>query len=94
MEYADMKEWLDKLIQNLEERISLVEFNSRIRTYYVDKKIAITDHIEEIADVIGIDLMEGKKNGKYFYFFFMYKGCEFYQLREERLERFAGTDRE
>lgn len=94
MEYADMKEWLDKLIQNLEERISLVEFNSRIRTYYFDKRIAIADHIEEIADVMGIDLMEGKKLGEYFYCFFMYKGCEFYHLSEERLERFAGTDRE
>ena len=94
MEYANIKEWLDKLIQNKEELKKLVNFNSRISTYYVDNSIPINDHIEEISDIMGAKLIEKikKKEDEFYHYHFMYKGYRIHQLSEERIERFAGTD--
>ena len=93
MEYANVKEWLDKLIRNTEERKSLVFFNSRIRTYYVHSEIAIDNYIDEVADAMEIGLTEEKMKDGYFRYFFKYRDYTFYQVTRERLERFAGNDK-
>ena len=93
MEYASMKEWLDKLIRNAEERKSLVFFNSRIRTYYVNGEIAIDNHIDEVADAMEIELTERERKDGYFHYSFMYRDYTFYQMTRVRLERFTGNNK-
>lgn len=89
MEYANMKEWLDKLIQNQEERKSLVFFNNRIRTYHVDEEIAINNHIDEVADAMEIELTEEERKDGYYQYSFKYRDYVFYQITRVRLERFV-----
>lgn len=94
MEYASMKEWLDKIIDAKEHLKSLEQFNSRICSYGTSKDIPIEGNIEEVADTMGVQLQETKtKYEEYPYKYnFYYRGYEIYQLREERLESFAGTN--
>lgn len=97
MNYVQMKQWLDALVDNLEEQGRLVDFNNRIRTHVPDKAIFLIG-IDEVADIMGIELQERrlsedlKSRFKYEYSF-MYRGVRFRDYFYERIERFAGTDR-
>ena len=95
MEYANIKEWLDKIIEAKEYLKSLEKFNSRIETYGPDIRIPIRYHIEEVADCMGIELKEETHDfGQYKYeYSFGYRGYKVFELRKRRLKSFAGTER-
>ena len=97
MDYVQMKQWLDALVDNLEEQGRLVDFNNRIRTHLPDKSIFLYG-VDEVADIMGIELQEREfekdPDCKFAYeYFFIYRGIKFKDYVYERIERFAGADR-
>lgn len=97
MDYVQMKQWLDALVDNLEEKGRLVDFNNRIRTHMPDKTIFLNG-IDEVADIMGIELQERKlsedlENRFKYEYSFMYRGIKFKDYVCERMESFAGADR-
>lgn len=87
MEYTEIKDWLDKLVDNLQQQNELVVFNNQIKTFYPNNYILISSGIELIAEIMGICLTEIiNKDRKFPYIYhFMYKGICFKQIEEERL---------
>ena len=85
MKYEKIKEWLDKLVDNNVEAKQLEEFNNQISTIFADDYIHIYKGIQIIADVMGIELKERKRECKVFpyEYFFEYRGIEFVQIRKE-----------
>lgn len=87
MEYADIKEWLDGLVHDLENRDKMRVFNEQIKTVYPDDYIHMSCGIEIVAEKMGLDLTLSTRDDlefKYKYSF-MYRGFEFLQLSKERL---------
>lgn len=87
MEYPEIKEWLDKLVDNNQQRNELVTFSNQIRTLHPDEYIFIFTGIELIAEAMGIKLTESvDKNRKFIYTYsFYYRGMRFIQFGNERL---------
>lgn len=88
MEYEQVKEWLDKLVDNINQQFTLQNFNNQIRTYTPDKYIFIHEGIDIIADVIGVELSENVTEGTYRYSL-IYRGIEFLQTEKERLASYV-----
>ncbi len=97
MDYIQMKQWLDALVDNLEEQERLVYYNSRISTYEPDRAMFLHG-VEEAADIMGIELRERElpENPQFsckFEYSFIYRDVKFMNYFDERIERFAGADR-
>ena len=92
MDAIEIKEWLDKLIENIENFNSLRNFNSQIYTLPHDRTIMIYNGIEIIADMLETNLICEDSGGDFFNFkyYINYKGYEIIQFSKERL--YAGTD--
>lgn len=96
MDYVQMKQWLDALVDNLKEKERLMHYNSRISTHIPDKYMFL-DGVEEVADIMGIELHERELSEspycdcKYEYFF-MYRDVKFMNYFSERIDRFAVSD--
>lgn len=94
MEYTQVKEWMDKQIANLKEANALRFFNEQICTCHPETSIHIFRGIDILADVMRLELKEedrGDSDFPYSYSF-VYEGVRFFQIQEERLESFDGTD--
>ena len=97
MDYIQMKQWLDALVDNLEEKERLMHYNSRISTHKPDRNMFLHG-VEEAADIMGIELQERELsqssycNCKYEYSF-IYRDVIFMNYFHERIEKFAGADR-
>lgn len=86
MEYENVKEWLDALVDNLEQRNTLTRFNNSIRTHKPDDYIPIED-IFLVADIMGIELKERNvENSDQFNweYSFEYRGIKFMDYLCER----------
>jgi hypothetical protein len=60
MSCEEIREWLDKLIQNKLEAIDLKDFNNEIRTVEDEKKeINLYKGFYIIADILGAEIVKG-----------------------------------
>ena len=60
MSYEEIREWLDRLIENKLEAIALKHFNSEIRTQEDERKeITLFKGFYIIADILGVDVVKG-----------------------------------
>lgn len=87
MEFETAKEWLDALVDNLEQIKSLDNFNNQIQTTGTLENIHIYSGIEVLSDLMGIKLKARKLSDyKYPYrYYFVYRGIEIFQLSKERI---------
>lgn len=87
MEREEIKAWLDKLVDNNQQRKELVTFNNQIRVFHPDTCIFVSSGIELIAKIMGIELVETyDENREYCYQYgFSYRGTMFRQMEQERL---------
>lgn len=88
MDVIEIKEWLDKLIENIENFNSLRNFNSQIYTLPHDRTITIYNGIEIIADMLETSLICEDSGGDFFNFkyYINYKGYEILQFSSERYD--------
>lgn len=86
MEYAELKEWLDKQVAWRNEGIALKNFNSRIDALDVHfdeyREIHIYD-ADVVSDILGIDLQREHFNEEYDQLYFMYEGYKVFCLRNK-----------
>ena len=60
MSYEEIKEWLDRLIENKLEAIALKDFNDEIGMIEdVAKEIHLFKGFYIIADILGVEIVEG-----------------------------------
>lgn len=87
MEYAEVKEWLDRLVQNYNELHELQEFNTSVSICTGCDGVQLFKGIDIVADVMGFSLTEKDEEiGQFRYrYSFMYEGVEFFELFEERM---------
>lgn len=88
MEYDEIKEWLDSIIDTIERQRELVIFNSEIETHKPDNYYFIYRGIEIIADQMGIPLEHHERDDEKWRhkYSFIYRGIEFLQFEEKPLE--------
>lgn len=89
MEYEEMKEWLDKLVENERERGKLEFFNSEISTTGAMGTISFMHGIETVADVMGLELHKKALNEDYHHgvaYDFEYGGIRFVQFDDSEVE--------
>lgn len=86
MEYAEVKEWLDRLVQNYNELKELKEFNTSV-SICTASYVQIFKGIDIIADIMGFHLSEKDYETSEFRYeySFMYEGIKFLELCEERM---------
>lgn len=87
MEYAEIKEWLDKQIAWRNEGISIKDFNSQIGVIdsnFVQEKDIHLWKADIVADILGVELQREEFNEEYDQLYFMYKGYKVYGLRERK----------
>lgn len=91
MGYTEIKEWLDKVVENIKETEKLCEFNTQINICHPGKGIHIFRGIDIIADNMSLELKEANDQSTEFpyRYSFMYEGIEFFQLEQERLASFV-----
>ena len=87
MEYG-IREWLDSIVDSLEQQKSLREFNSGISICIPCDSCLVREGIEIISDLIGLRLFhEEIKDGRWKYrYSFTYRGVNFYQYEENPLK--------
>ena len=97
MEYAEIKDWLDKVVAVEKDKRDLLDFNGEIRLCNGAGEITVFRGIEIIADVMGLEISEEIIDKKCivhpFFYRITYDGITFVQPCQERMERFAGADR-
>ena len=83
------RDWLKALISIIRKRKILDKFNSQVMTISTyDDTLHIAHGIEILADMLGLELLEGEKVENYYQYYFLYDGVTFFQLSEERLVGF------
>ena len=88
MEYAEVKAWMDALVDNFNERKQLCNLSSSICTFEPDNHVFING-IGELADIMGIPLKEEYRGEEYLFkynYSFEYKGLIFTNSFEEKQE--------
>lgn len=86
MEYAEVKEWLDRLVQNYNELHELKLFNTSV-SLCTASYVQLFKGIDIIADIMGFHLTEKDYETSEFRYeySFMYEGIKFLELHEERM---------
>lgn len=80
------RDWLKDLISITRQRKTLDKLNNQVMTFSTDEDaIHIASGIEILADMLGLELLEGEEVDKYYEYHFLYDGVTFFQLSEERL---------
>lgn len=85
MEYTDVKEWLDWHADSLKWRNRMEQFGNHICTVPAGDYIQLYEGIEIVADIMGLDLIEDRKNEGYYRYYFLYQNVKFMQLSKERI---------
>ena len=87
MEYAEVKEWLDRLVHNYNEHHELSKLNESVSVCTTSYGIQLFKGIDIIADVMGFCITEKDEETSQFRYnySFMYEGVEFFELHEERM---------
>lgn len=88
-EAAMVRDWTNALISSMEHRRSLDRLNSQIETILTPDYIQIYSGIEILADVLGCELLEKKREDEYNEYYFFYRDVKFLKLSEERLGKYA-----
>lgn len=93
MEYYEVRNWLDAIVETIERQKQLVQLNSSIKTHNPRDFYWISTGIEIIADVMGLKLdCTVKENTNYPYqYTLLYRNIEFVQSEDKPLE---GVDHE
>lgn len=94
MEVDQVKEWLDKLIENKNELTEIKKFNSQIFACGPLDAIPLFKGIEIVADLIGAELIESLRDDSIFPYMyeFFYNNVKFVSFSRERLGAYAGAD--
>lgn len=94
MGFADVKEWMDALVDNLEYRRSMDSFNNQVQTISTNNRIHMDSGIDILADMLGVDLKEKVlEDVEYPYrYHFFYRNIEVFQLSKEKVIDNARTD--
>ena len=94
MEYAEIKDWLDAIVDSIEHQRTIACFNSQISMANPHDFVLISG-IHFVADLMEIPLnVEYVEMNDKFKYFFEYRGIEFYDFYPCRLEDLdAGADR-
>lgn len=80
------RDWLKALITKMEERKALDIFNSQVKTINTDDHhIQLYSGIEILADLLGLEILEGGRTENYYAYYFEYGGVKFLQLFKERM---------
>lgn len=87
------RDWLNALVDSMEQRRALDRLNSQIETVPTMDYIQIYSGILVLADVLGEELQEynGRKD-EYREYFFFFRGVRVVQLSRERIGKYARTD--
>lgn len=88
MEYENIKDWLDKLVDNRNEAIALTVHNASIWTTTCDsERIQLYKGIDIVAGFMGLQLEEKYINDEYPHMYtFRYRDVEFVQLSGKKLK--------
>lgn len=96
MDYADVKEWLDILVDRYKKATEAMYLVPRIKARAsCDTSVMIYEGIDIVADIMGVELKEEEfksELGHKYYYHFFYEGVEFISFAKERLESFACRD--
>lgn len=93
MENDVVKEWLDALVNNVEQMRALHMLNSSIRAYAPRDYIFLPECIEIVADIMSLELLcERKENCEIPYRYeFTYRGIKFLDYRKEPIREKEGS---
>lgn len=85
MEYTKIKEWMDKLVDNINGRKVLKDFNNRIMTAQSDD-VLVYEGIDIMASVVGKVLKEEKVDctAMQYRYSFEYRGINFETFERQR----------
>lgn len=94
MEFTDVREWLDAIIESKKKLESLQNFNNSISICSNSVAVHVYEGIEIMAGLLGEELrMKPFDDDEYPYqYSFQYKEIEVFQLSKERIEQYAGAD--
>lgn len=90
-EVEALKYWMDALILHIKQGQALKEFNGKIEAISPVDYIHIYSGIDIMADILGVELLEGKLHNGYEYYF-LYNGVKFLKYSEERWQKYARAD--
>lgn len=84
MEFSigDIKEWLDGIAKNMEQRKALAHFNNQIYAYDSGDWIQI-EGAGIVADILGLKMIYDGRFEEYHRYYFVYRGVKFLHLTEE-----------
>lgn len=93
MDPVQIKEWLDKRVDSINEQKAIKDLNNQIRTD-VEERVLVFQGIEIIADVIGIPLTKEihEFNGIVYEYSFVYRGIKFNSFCRARLSGFEEAE--
>jgi len=86
------KDWLNALVENMEQRKSLENMNSQIYTVSTPEHIQIYTGIEILADVLNEELISDDWNEKYIVKYFFFRNVKVMQLCWKNGENGDGGD--
>lgn len=95
MEYAQVKEYLDDIVRDYRNVIKPRCLTNHIRSAVsIDKDILVHEGLEIIADIMGLEIQEEKRNVRsrlVYEYSFVYDGVKFVAYKKERMERFKAV---
>lgn len=81
MEYQDVKDWLDRLINIKNEAKKAEYFNKNVQAImYISDEIHIYVGIESIAKIMGVKLHSVEWEYEKIKYYFKYSGVKFFQI--------------
>lgn len=90
MEYYEVKEWLDGIVDTIRKQHQLEVLTTSIKTHSVEDKYYLHSGIDIVSDVMKIPLVFKDVSGDSYSFKYRYsityRGIEFVQLAEKLLE--------
>lgn len=95
MEYVEVKEYLDGIVKDYRNVIRPRCLTNHIRAAVsIDKDILVHEGLEIIADIMGLEIQEEKRNVRnrlVYEYSFVYDGVKFVTYEKERMERFKAV---
>lgn len=90
MEYYEVKEWLDAIVDTIRKQHQLETLTTSIRTHYVDDAYFLSKGIEIVSDIMRLQLYSEKREGKDvtypYHYWIKYRGIKFLQYNEKPLD--------
>lgn len=90
MEYYEVKEWLDSIVDVIRKQHQLETLTNSIRTHYVDDSYYLSIGIDIVSDIMRLPLFSENREGKDevypYHYWIEYRGIKFIQFNEKPLE--------